>query len=427
MAASKYAIDYRSDLTTSGDQALMWEPGCPIQIVAVQIARRMGTSKCYLQIKVRNISNACISSLSLFALVKSKEGGVAEQPVDARDIDVRSGELAVIEAIELQPPNVVEATVYVRNVQMGSAKWESKGDPIVVSRPAALDALDSIIEYRRSLLMEKPVDNMLCDVASHIPYEKGDWWVCGCGQVNERRDRCCCCHVSLEIQQSLLDISELEEGAVLAAKREKNRTRVGIAAAVAALSITLISILLFLVIPSLPSGQDSNDGQVESTEKENASSSTAKKESAPSSTVKYDLPDYKDGLAFDRFCKYASKESSFKVFDGDRGKDYHVTCSISVSDGGAKYDVLCKSAYSSSSITMKSSSETSDISYSVRLEDDSDESCTLILTPREWNEGVNHTGIGNNKLVVKMSGESIKSIEGQLPSSGLADFSYIAQ
>ena len=88
---AKYKVIFRVDSRTTGAYALSWESGCPALFTALQISRNTETSEAFLQLKVRNLSEEAISSLSIEAKLKLSDDTVDHLSLDFLDADIPAG------------------------------------------------------------------------------------------------------------------------------------------------------------------------------------------------------------------------------------------------------------------------------------------------------------------------------------------------
>ena len=85
---SKYKVVFKADRDTAGSYALAWEPECPVQITAVQISRNVESSATFLQVKVRNVSSECISSIVVELEARLLTGETEQTSLDYLDVDI---------------------------------------------------------------------------------------------------------------------------------------------------------------------------------------------------------------------------------------------------------------------------------------------------------------------------------------------------
>lgn len=166
-----------------------WEPGCPVVITALQVSRNTETSECWLQAKVRNVSGAGAASIYATASLTYADGSSEELPVEFLDADVAASCEQNLKPRKLPRGDVQTCALAVTRVETSDETWGSTGDakPLPTQerltlspRAAAQRALSLGIDLRHPAARGKIQD-------------RGDWWVCACGQANVGRLSCCAC------------------------------------------------------------------------------------------------------------------------------------------------------------------------------------------------------------------------------------------
>ena len=62
-----YSVIYR-------DEQPKWQPGCPVYVSVVQVARNVEAARCYLQLKLQNLTDARIDKVVLAVHVADLSG-----------------------------------------------------------------------------------------------------------------------------------------------------------------------------------------------------------------------------------------------------------------------------------------------------------------------------------------------------------------
>ena len=206
---SNYKVVFRADRTDSAKKVL-WEPGCPIAIDAVQISRNTDTGEAFLQLKVENVTDHTIGGVSARAVVTYSSG--ATQQVDMRelDADISCGATHTFKPVRLENGDAQDATVTITGAASGGSRWESAREPEAIPKAMPLKLSETALGERKALLGSIG-DNP--NVLSSSPARGEGWWVCGCGSINVGTERCRRCGAELQTLVSLEDERQLEQWA----------------------------------------------------------------------------------------------------------------------------------------------------------------------------------------------------------------------
>ena len=188
---AEYKIIFKADQETEGDNALTWEPGCPALVTAIQVSRNTETSATYLQVKVRNVSDAAISSIFAGLEVSLPDGSVDRVPLEYLDVDIPAGEEQALKPMMLSHSDIASCSLTMSRVALPSGQWQTAtaAQPIPKREPLPQLPQRAIDQRARALNVKANDDALRNAVQDH-----GDWWVCACGQVNVSRDTCCGCN-----------------------------------------------------------------------------------------------------------------------------------------------------------------------------------------------------------------------------------------
>jgi hypothetical protein len=190
---AEYKIIFKADLKTEGNNALTWEPGCPALVTAIQVSRNTETSATYLQVKVRNVSDAAISSIFAGLEVSLPDGSVDRVPLEYLDVDLPAGAEAALKPMSLSHSDISSCALAISRIDQASSKWQTSAPAQPLPERETLPYLSSrAIDQRARALNAKADDDILRGAVQ----DHGDWWVCACGQVNVSRDTCCDCKQS---------------------------------------------------------------------------------------------------------------------------------------------------------------------------------------------------------------------------------------
>lgn len=102
-----------------------WEPGCPLLIKAVQVARDTQTGDAYLQLKLWNLTDKTIGSFVLKAEITYQDGTRETVEVNPLDADIAPCYDYKPEPISLAHGNVDKAEARILAVTCGGAGWQS--------------------------------------------------------------------------------------------------------------------------------------------------------------------------------------------------------------------------------------------------------------------------------------------------------------
>lgn len=195
---SKYKVAFKADWDTAGSYALGWEPECPVQITAVQISRNVESSATFLQVKVRNVSSECISSIVVELEARLLTGETERTSLEYLDVDIAAAAEVTLKPRQLAHANVTACKLAVKRVDSSTETWQSTDSAKPLPARKELQLSPKALKQRARALGGKTSD----PVAKGAIQSHKTWWVCACGQVNVKRDNCCACgsekHMLLE-------------------------------------------------------------------------------------------------------------------------------------------------------------------------------------------------------------------------------------
>ena len=186
------------------DEHPEWQPGCPIQVETVQVSRNTETAQCYLQMKIRNVSDSKISRTTLKAVIESPDGKAHEQIIELLDADLEPGSELSPKAAEIPLKDASSVQIAVAEAD-GASVWASLA---AVPKAAELHLGEKAAAERAELAREAKVHN---HVAKHEEFD--NWWLCSCGAVNVARSCCHACKAPLGDLSNWETESWLEEAA----------------------------------------------------------------------------------------------------------------------------------------------------------------------------------------------------------------------
>ena len=186
---SKYKIAFRADRDTAGSYALSWEPECPLQITAVQISRNVESSATFLQVKVRNVSSECVSSIEVELEARLLTGETEQTSLEYLDVDIAAATEITLKPRQLAHANVTACKLTVKRATSSKETWQSTGSANPLPAHKELQLSRRALEQRARALEAKADDSTIKGAVQ----DHETWWVCACGQINVKRDDCCVC------------------------------------------------------------------------------------------------------------------------------------------------------------------------------------------------------------------------------------------
>lgn len=186
---SKYKVVFKADRDTAGSYALAWEPECPVQITAVQISRNVESSATFLQVKVRNVSSECISSIVVELEARLLTGETEQTSLDYLDVDIAAATEIALKPRQLAHANVTACKLTVNRTNGSKETWQSTGFAKPLPAHKELQLSRRALEQRARALEVKADDRTIKGAVQ----DHETWWVCACGQINVERDDCCVC------------------------------------------------------------------------------------------------------------------------------------------------------------------------------------------------------------------------------------------
>lgn len=248
----KYKIIFRSDGATKGKDALTWEHGCPIEISAIQIARDTETAATFLQMKVQNISDEPVSSVTIDIAIATTNGESIQKQIKYLDADIAPASEKALKPQRLDWSEIVSCSAAVYCAKSPNGDWYSEQSPTPIPTREQLKLSSNAAEQRARTLHVNKDD---ATVSGKVQQNNG-WWVCACGQANVARKRCCSCGMDIDLLLNTEDESSLLNDYNNYAK-QKEKTKhlrkrgVIIAGAVAVIAIASVAVINLAVIPEM--------------------------------------------------------------------------------------------------------------------------------------------------------------------------------
>lgn len=163
------------------DENIGWQKGCPIIIEAVQVSRNTETAQCFLQTRVKNISNRIIHKISL-SIEIMQSGNIESAILDYLDADIEAGREYVPQAKTISSTEI--DTITIKVIQVDKSTFEKEPMPIPTADPLNLSVLAA---KERNLELSEASVKSECD-CKHTNCD--NWWQCGCGAINVERRIC---------------------------------------------------------------------------------------------------------------------------------------------------------------------------------------------------------------------------------------------
>lgn len=215
-----------------------WEPGCPLLIKAVQVARDTQTGDAYLQLKLWNLTDKTIGSFVLKAEITYQDGTRETVEVNPLDADIAPCYDYKPEPISLAHGNVDKVEARILAVTCGGAGWQSAQVAQPIPHRAPLNLGQQALAERRNILAalgksaDKYPTGVLCE---------DDWWICPCGAPNVGRSCCLACNMPLDTLRQLENENYLHAKAkARSASRKSTKRRIVFGVLAAAIALIAI-------------------------------------------------------------------------------------------------------------------------------------------------------------------------------------------
>lgn len=197
MTESNYKVIFRAD-AQSNQHRITWEEKCPIQLSAVQISRDTTTSATFLQVKVKNISNDPIVSITAALTIEVPDKSDEAMPLEYLDTDIPAGTEKTLKPQRLTQANITSCNLVIRRVDFSNKTWHSTTSPKPLPQRQALRLSPKARAQRAYALSLGEND----EIVNGAVQDHSGWWVCACGQANISRTTCCKCGM---VKERLLD------------------------------------------------------------------------------------------------------------------------------------------------------------------------------------------------------------------------------
>ena len=207
---AEYRVVLRADLD-SASHPLLWEPGCPLLIEAVQISRNTQTAECYLQTKVKNVSPYTVEGFELSVSIHLRDESTEDLCLQILDVEIRGGEEYSAKPLQMKGNDPISLQAVIRTINLGKTTWKSSNPPMPYPERPPL-SLNSTQASERSALIEDLSHGSIIPDRTKAVIKQDGWWLCPCGALNVGRDTCHKCNFPLST------LSDLENPSLLEAK-----------------------------------------------------------------------------------------------------------------------------------------------------------------------------------------------------------------
>ena len=197
-----YKIIYRAE-----GADILWEPGCPVVLSAVQVSRNTETSATWLQVKAHNVSDRIVDSIYASLTLEYPDGTNETVALEFLDADIPVGGESVLKPQRLPRSDISSCSLTVTRLNCQGNAWGSSEDSCPLPERKKLDLSSRALGQRARAIGSEAGDSALHGKVQ----DHGSWWVCACGQINVGCGSCCVCGSD----KRLLTANE-DEGALLA-------------------------------------------------------------------------------------------------------------------------------------------------------------------------------------------------------------------
>ena len=205
-----YKVVYRADLNDGTDKGPLWEPGCPLQIVVVQVSRNVETAELYLQLRLKNVGARLVNSCKMAVILTHDDGLEEREEIEKLDIDILPGTTSDIPPLHLGSGTVASLSVRITELTAAGAAWATRIDPSPVPTKLSLELPERLLNARKRELDK--IDASKSGLVLHGRVQNHvDYWICACGQANVGRTACCTCGFPKETLRKLESEDTLEQ------------------------------------------------------------------------------------------------------------------------------------------------------------------------------------------------------------------------
>lgn len=244
---ANFKIIFRAD-SDGATRRTDWEPGCPVLIKAIQVARDTQTGDAYLQLKVWNLTDQVVGSFTLQADVAYQDGTCETIEVNPLDADIAPRRDYKPVPVHLAAGLITNVSACVLAATYGNSSWHSEQPAAPLPQGAPLNLEQGLLAERRELLasLDKPADKYTTSVL-----RENAWWICPCGSPNVNRSHCRTCGLPLDTLEKLEDEDFLRSKArerTRALKRKRRKTILVVLALVLSVLAAAALAVNFLII-----------------------------------------------------------------------------------------------------------------------------------------------------------------------------------
>lgn len=236
-----FKVIYRADIANGG---VSWEPGCPLRLSAVQVARNTSTGKCYLQLKIENLSDKTVEKFKLTAEVTYADGSVETATYKPLDADLPSHHVLKPGPIPLAGSEVVTVQAYITDVVARTTLWKSSGVTFDAAPQAPVQLSPELAAERRAMLdrLGKNPDSL-----GFLAEDHSTWWRCSCGAYNVGKGTCIGCALPRDTIFDLQDENALRRSIGNRKSRRTKRAKMAAAIVASAVAVAIVAVVAVAV------------------------------------------------------------------------------------------------------------------------------------------------------------------------------------
>ncbi len=218
---AEYKVILRNDLESND---VLWEPGCPLLVKAIQVSRNAETGQAFLQTKIWNItSNEVKSFVARFTISYENEN---DQIIDINllDADLPAGEIKNLKPFELKHGDVASLNYRIISSKTGNGDWHMSNQAELIHNDTIKELSAEASKERKTLLEEAGFAN-LSKAAKNAVVDAGEWWICICGTPNVGVETCIACGSNKDYLKKLESESFLEDSVKRRRAKAEEETR----------------------------------------------------------------------------------------------------------------------------------------------------------------------------------------------------------
>ncbi len=171
------------DYASGEDSSICWEKGCPIVVAAVQVSKHVATSREYLQVRFRNITDKKVLELHWTVVASYRDGSCQSTDASVSDAEIAAGGIFAPSPVLLDGAHVQSVSITVAEVVFEDGVWRTSSETCSYPKASLLGLSQEEREMRKYLLNRARGDSGA----------KGATWTCVCGTLNQGSESCRAC------------------------------------------------------------------------------------------------------------------------------------------------------------------------------------------------------------------------------------------